>query len=83
MQNEGREDSTTFSLDRSIGVMHHLSYVRVGEDLRRKMGTFSHAGEEEVLDYAVYLMVVHSGNTLLCSKPRSLFPPKGAPKIRS
>lgn len=83
MQN-GREDSTTFfSLDRSLGVMHHLSYVRVGEDLRRKMGTFSHAGEEEVLDYAVYLMVVHAGNTQLCSKPRSLFPPKGAPKIIS
>ena len=38
----------TVSIDRSVGVMHHLSYVRVEEDLRRKMGTFSHAGEEEV-----------------------------------
>ncbi|CAM9232552.1 unnamed protein product, partial [Ectocarpus fasciculatus] len=25
---------------------HHLSYVRVEEDIRRKIATFSHAGEE-------------------------------------
>lgn len=35
-------------IDRSVGVVHHLSYVRTEEGLRRKMGTFSHAGEEEV-----------------------------------
>lgn len=35
-------------LHRSVGIMHHLSYVRTDESLRTKMGSFSHAGEEQV-----------------------------------
>lgn len=45
---KGREHRVTFDTDRSLGVVHHLSYVRVDKDLARKMNTFSHAGEEEV-----------------------------------
>lgn len=33
---------------RTVGVVHHLSYVRTEEGLRRKMGAFSHAGEGQV-----------------------------------
>ncbi|CAM9226878.1 unnamed protein product, partial [Pylaiella littoralis] len=43
----GDERRVSFGIGRSVGVVHHLSYVRVDEDLRRKMRTFSHAGEEQ------------------------------------
>lgn len=44
------EDEHRFysTLDRHVGIVHHLSYVRVDGDLKQKMRTFSHAGEEQV-----------------------------------
>lgn len=42
------EDRPGLDLNRSAGVIHHLSYVRTEEALKRKMATFSHAGEEQV-----------------------------------
>ena len=63
----------TVSIDRSVGVMHHLSYVRVEEDLRRKMGTFSHAGEEEVSRvYLVELEPIRCAPRLEASPERVL-----------
>ncbi|CAB1101889.1 unnamed protein product [Ectocarpus sp. CCAP 1310/34] len=43
----GEEHHTALRLQRNDAVVHHLSYVRVEEDIRRKMATFSHAGEEQ------------------------------------
>ncbi|CAM9672059.1 unnamed protein product [Ectocarpus sp. 6 AP-2014] len=41
------EHHAALRLQRNDAVVHHLSYVRVEEEIRRKMATFSHAGEEQ------------------------------------
>ncbi|CAM9753558.1 unnamed protein product [Scytosiphon promiscuus] len=43
----GEEHDVSFDIETSTAVVHHLSYVRVEGDLKRKMNTFSHAGEEQ------------------------------------
>lgn len=52
----GEEHHTALRLQRNDAVVHHLSYVRVEEDIRRKMATFSHAGEEQVCSGAGLIM---------------------------
>ena len=80
---KGREQHISFVVDRSLGVVHHLSYVRVDKDLRRKMGTFSHAGEEEVhaqiaQDRAVLCHAVRARHL----KPDRLPPGRGSGCLR-
>lgn len=38
----------SLDIDRSVGIIHHLSYVRSDEDLKRKMESFSHSTEKQV-----------------------------------
>lgn len=45
---KAQDEYRSLHIDRSVGILHHLSYVRSDDDLKRKMESFSHSTEKQV-----------------------------------